>query len=185
MSRVGSLLIVAWLCTGCARPCTTVMTAGDYEFIGAEIGGKLARQMAEGFLAGRSGDSPPMVIAIQKVVNYTSDMMSDGARWLIMSHVKGTLPIKSLARERNVRFVIPAEQLRRAKAEGTFDEEDFAERAPTHAMTATFRSATRSSGTDRTDLYYCEFQLTALETGEIAWTDRVEFKRIAVGESWD
>ena len=126
-----------------------------------------------------------MTIAINRVTNLTSDMIPESAQWYMMERVKNSQSIGRLSRDKNIVFTIPAEHLRQAKAHGAVEEGFGQARAPTHVMSATFRSVTRSTGKDRTDLYYCEYEITDLATGEIAWTDKVEFKRVAKGESWD
>lgn len=172
---------------GCAsQPKSSVMTVEDYQYIATEMGGKLQGKLATSdVFAGRGGESPAMVVSIQKVSNLTSDMIPESARWYLMEKVKSSLPMAALSRDKNIRFVIPAEHLRQARERGAV-EDDFAnDRAPTHVMTATFLSATRAGGLERTDLYYCEYQLTDLSSGEVVWTDTVEFKRTAHGRSWD
>jgi hypothetical protein len=162
------------------------MTTQDYEHIAIEIAGKLrAKLLATGELAERRPDSPQMVVAITKVLNLTSDIMSEGTKWYLMARVKNSLPFATLSREKNIRFVISADHLRLARQRGTVEENFAFERQPTHVMTATFSSVTRAVGVDRTDLYYCEYSITALKTGELVWVDKVEFKRTAHGRAWD
>ncbi len=163
------------------------MTVDDYEHIAAEIGTRLSANMAGGgFLAARGPNDEKMVIAIQKVQNLTNDIMSEPTRWYLMARVRDSLPVGSLSREKNVAFVIPAERLRQARQRGMLREEDAPmDRRPTHVMSATFRSVTRSTGRERTDLYYCDYAITDLGSGEVVWTDKVEFKRAASGRTWD
>src|SRR5947209_6180918 len=54
-----------------------------------------------------------------------------------------------------------------------------------HEMDATFRSATRSKGKDRTEAYLVEYRITTLATGELVWDESFEFKRVATGLSYD
>lgn len=182
-----SLIALALLC-GCrsSQPKSSIMTTDDYEHIAIEIAGKLQTQLGEeGPFAQRTPDSPPMVVSITKVTNLTSDIMSESAKWYLMERVASSIPFAQLAREKNVRFVIPADRLRAAKQRGTVDQDAGAERETSHLMTATFTSVTRATGKDRTDLYYCEYNITTRASGEIIWTDKVEFKRTAHGRSWD
>jgi len=90
-----------------------------------------------------------------------------------------------LRRLRNVVFVIPAEHLRGSVSANEFDREYASGRKPTHELEATFRSATRAAGRDRTDFYQCEMRITSLDTREVAWTDMVEFKKAAFGKAYD
>ncbi|HRX85920.1 MAG TPA: hypothetical protein P5572_12955, partial [Phycisphaerae bacterium] len=105
--------------------------------------------------------------------------------WYLMERVASSLPFATLAHEKNVKFVIPADRLRAAKQRGNVEADTGSERQTTHLMTATFTSVTRATGKDRTDLYYCEYQIVDRGTGEIVWNDKVEFKRTAHGRSWD
>ncbi len=162
------------------------MTTEDYEYVAVDMADKLRAGLVESsLLANRTGDTPPMVIAISKVTNLTSDLMSEGAKWYLMERVKSALPLSTLSRDKNIVFVIPAEHLRDAHRRGTVESDFAAERKPSHAMTATFTSVTRATGKDRTDLYYCEYTITDLKSGEMVWTDKVEFKRVAHGRAWD
>jgi len=172
---------------GCAAaPKSTVMTVEDYEYIAREIAGNLRHSLVDkGFLAARRPDSPPIVVAVQKVVNLTSDIMTEPTKWYLMARVVNSRALRSLRATKNVRFTIPAEHLEEARKRGWVGPGFAQERHPTHAMTATFRSVTRSTGVDRTDLYYCQYEITDLRTGEVVWSDKVEFKRIAHGRTWD
>lgn len=178
-------LLAAAGCSSSA-PKSSIMTTDDYEYIATEIAGKIQAQLgAEGPFANRTPDSPPWVISITKVTNLTSDIMSESTKWYLMEKVASSIPFAQLAREKNVRFVIPADRLRAAKERGTVEQDTGAERQTTHLMTATFTSVTRSTDKDRTDLYYCEYSIVERAGGEILWNDKVEFKRTAHGRSWD
>jgi hypothetical protein len=103
-----------------------------------------------------------------------------------MYRIKDAQPIQQLWKQNNVRFVLSPEKLKRLRAEGFAAPEPIAsEREPTHTMTATFRSATRAQAKQRTEVYYCQFEMTDLRTGQPVWADRVEFKRFAQGHIWD
>lgn len=183
----GLLAFPALLSAGCAsKPKSTVMQVQDYELVGNDIGQQLADAMATNeVFASRNADSPRMVIAMQKVVNLTSDQMSAGAKWYLMYKVRSSSGIQKLGRERNIAFVIAAEDLQRAKQIGSINAEIGAERAPTHVMSATFKSTRRTGDEARTDLYYATFEITDLATGEIIWSGDVAFKRIGFGKSYD
>ena len=168
---------------GCAAPArTTTMTAQDLEETTAEMA---ARLRASDLLVNRTPDSPRMVIAINKVQNLSSDLIPEGEQWWLMERVRTSLPVVELGKQRNVAFVIPAEHLRGGQSRGTLDAEFASGRRPTHEMSATFRSGTRSAGKHRTDAYLVEYRITDLETGELAWVDTFEFKRAAVGLAYD
>lgn len=169
--------------SGCSSPPrSTELTTSDLDQTAAEMAAKLTSSR---FLADRTPDSPKMVIAISKVENLSSDIITESEEWSLMQRVRMSLPIVQLGQQKNLVFVIPAEHLKAGMARGSFDE-DFAKgRKPTHEMDATFRSATRSKGKDRTDAYLVEYRITDLHTGELVWDESFEFKRVARGLSYD
>lgn len=179
------LVLVAGLALGgcaTAQARTTTLSASDLEATSTEIAAKLR---ASDFLKGRGPDSPRMVIAINKVENLTSDLIPSSEQWWLMQRVRDSIGIQTLSKERNVKFVIPAKFLRDAKRKGTLPEDVALERNPTHEMSATFRTATRTAKLDRTDAYLCEYRITELASGTLEWSDSFEFKRTAFGKSYD
>ena len=146
---------------------------------------QMASQLAASeFLGSRTPESPPIVIAIDKVQNLTSDLIPEGQQWWMMARVRDQLNLNTLRRDRNVRFVIPRQYLREGMERGNL-EDGVAARAPTHQMSATFHSATRFAKATRTDAYLCEYRITSLETGELQWSGTFEFKRAAFGKAYD
>jgi hypothetical protein len=173
--------------TGCrsAAPRSSQMTVDDYRSIAADIAESLRADLAKGFLSDRTAESPRMVIAFQQVLNYTTDNMSTGAKWYLMKSVVDSLP-KSFLHEKNIVFVMSAEQLRAAIKIGTVEPDTGAARHPTHTLTAKFRSASRLAGkTGRTDYYLCSYEINDLVTGEVVYTGQAEFTRWARGRSFD
>lgn len=179
-------MMVIWFAFGCATPPrTTRMTVDDFEAISREMAASLAASPA---LSNRTPASAPWVISINKVENLSSDVMTDSEQWAIIAKIRGTLPIEALWDQKNVRFVIPAPQQQKLPAAGVHTDQDArfgSHRRPTHQMAATFRSITRADAQHRTELYYCEFQILDLISGEPIWSDRFEFKRAAKGHIWD
>lgn len=183
------MLLLAGLLLACASPSrSTRMTVDDFQAMAGAMAESLLHSDA---LAARGPGSPPWVVSMEKVRNLTSDVMTDSEQWMIMARLRATTPLRALWDEKNVRFVLPPEAATRLNDElvesGTLAEGDPqpARRTPTHMLTATFRSVTRATAEARTDLYYCEFQLLDLNTGEPIWSDRFEFKRQALGHVWD
>ena len=172
------------LCVGAcsAPPRSTQLTTSDLDATTAAMAAKLASSK---FLADRTADSPRVVIAISKVENLSSDIITEGEEWMLMQRVRDSLPIVQLGKQRNLAFVIPAEHLKAGQARGTLDAEFAKGRKPTHEMDATFRSGTRTSGKDRTDAYLVEYRITDLSSGELVWDESFEFKRVAQGLSYD
>jgi len=173
---------VAGLGACASQPKSSRLGVDDIEFTAKELAFKLG---SSDLVMDRTPSSPRMVIAIHKVENLSTDVIPEGDRWYIMARVRSSQSVDTIARVRNIAFVIPAEHLRDSSMLTELDREVGAGRAPTHEMTATFRSATRSAGRDRTDLYLCELRVTDLATGQVAWTDIVEFKKTAFGRAYD
>jgi hypothetical protein len=170
------------LLSACAARQSTQIRVADLEETTAVMADRLR---GSSLLAERTADSPPMVVAIHKVENLTSDLIPEGQQWWMMHRVRSSQPLLALARDRSIRFVIPAQHLREGMERSAFDEGFAAGRAPTHEMSATFLSATRSAGKDRTDAYLCEYRITDLNSGQLAWTETFEFKRAAFGRAYD
>ncbi len=177
-SLVCAVVVVG--CSGAAK--STRLTMGDLDDTTAVMAQKLADSR---LLADRTPESPRMLIAINKVENLTSDLIPESEEWLLMERVKGSLPILNLGKERNMAFVIPANHLRAGRKRGNLPQGFAMERRPTHEMTATFHSGTRSSRKDRTDAYLVEYRITDLETGTLEWNETFEFKRAAAGLAYD
>jgi hypothetical protein len=178
-------LFLLFLLPACAEQHSTRMTVRDFQDMATEMAQSLSRSPA---IAGRGPDSPPMVISITKVENLSSDVMSEGEQWGVIAKLRGELPIQALRQQKNIAFIIPAEQTRRLRERGDLGTAagDFgSERRPTHTMAATFRSVTRAYDKGRTELYFCEFSILDLAGGEPVWTDKFEYKRAASGHIWD
>jgi len=179
---------VVWVLggVGCAAPQrTTRMTADDLDAMSHALAASLRASDA---FTGRNPDSPRWVISISKVQNLSSDVMTDAEQWSVMARLRGSLPIQALWDQKNVRFVIPADRSEALEASGELDPVRGrlgGQRRPTHQMTAIFRSITRADAGSRSDLYYCEFSLVDLATGEPVWSDRFEYKRAATGHALD
>ena len=189
-ARYSWAIVAVALCVcsanGCAAPQrTTRMTADDLDAMSHALAASLT---ASDVLAGRNPDSPRWTISISKVQNLSSDVMTDAEQWSVMARLRGSLPIQALWDQKNVRFVIPADRLEALGASGQLDHVAGrlgSQRRPTHQMTAIFRSITRADAGHRSDLYYCEFNLVDLATGEPVWSDRFEYKRAAAGHVLD
>lgn len=164
---------------------STRLTIDDIEAMTAEMAQSMLSSDA---LTKRGPGSEPWVVSIDKVLNLSDEVMTKNEQWSIMAQVRGAAPIKALWDEKAVRFVIPPErvmELRNSEYGPDFTEGFAEDRRVTHTMTATFRSVTRAQAKQRSDLYYCEFDLLEFATGEPVWSDKFEFKRQAKGHVWD
>jgi Peptidoglycan-synthase activator LpoB len=182
------VMIMALVLTGCAAGTvgqSTRLNIDDFEAMTQAMAQSL---LASETLAGRGPDSEPWVVSIDKVLNLSDDVMTTDEQWSIMAQVRGAASIRALWDEKAVRFVLPPErvvELRENPDATDFADGFGAERRVTHTMTATFRSVTRAQAKTRSDLYYCQFDMIDLTTGEPVWSDRFEFKRQAKGHVWD
>lgn len=182
------LLFVVTAFVGCTpKPVgeTTRLNLGDIDAMTEAMAQSLLTSDA---LRHRNAQSPPWIVSMDKVLNLSDDVMTPNEQWSIMAQVRGSTPIATLWDTKAVRFVIPPERVAelRTSPHGQDFAEGFAtERHVTHTLTATFRSVTRAQAKTRSDLYYCEFDLLDLNTGEPAWSDKFEFKRQAKGHVWD
>jgi hypothetical protein len=168
---------------GCSTPPrTSTLTVEDLEETTSQMAGQLG---SSDFLRERTAESPPIVVAIDKVQNLTSDVIPEGQQWFLVSRVRDQLDVGTLRKSKNIRFVIPREFLDKAKAAGTIEADAGLDRAPTHQMSATFHSMTRTAGKDRTDAYVCEYRITEIGSGALAWTGEFAFKRTAFGKAYD
>jgi len=181
------MLGCAVIAMGCATtgPQSTRMTADDFDAMIADMAAAFAQSEV---VAGRTPNSPRWIITINKVQNLTSDAMTDAEQWAIMARLRSATPIRALWDQKNIRFVIPARRVQKMRDNPqllSVDQSFGSKRRPTHEMSATFRSITRATATDRTELYYCEFEILDLAAGEPVWTDKFEYKRVAHGQVWD
>lgn len=172
---------------GCSTPQSSRITIEDYDEIGARMAQSLRHSDA---FANRSADSEPMIIAFDKVLNLSSEIMTRSERWGLMAGLQASQPIQTLWYNQRVVFVIPAQYA--VDRRGTIDAERLdkgfgSERGVTHIVTATFRSIERvgDGGDGRTDSYRCDFTMIDLKTNAPVWNDSFTFKRTAKGSIRD
>ena len=190
LARTAAALLILLAFPACASGPAHMQ--GESSTIAFEDITDTAKEMAEklassDFLRDRTAASPPVTITLSKVVNYTSDVIRDSERWYLMYRVLDSLPLRELRTSKNIKVVIPRERLEDLRlAAGDPNLPPLGEqRDPTHVMDATFRSVTYQSGKARTDAYYCQYRITDIRSGEVAWSDGFEFKRSALGRLID
>ena len=172
---------------GCSTPQNSRIQVDDYVEMTSAMAQSLRQSDA---FADRSAASEPWVVSFDKVLNLSSEIMTQGEQWGVVAMVRGAQPINSLWDDKRVAFVIPAQYA--IDQRGTLNAERAdkgfgSERGVTHTITATFRSVTRigEDGSGRTDVYACEFQMLDLNTNVPVWLDTFEFKRTATGSVRD
>lgn len=161
-----------------------MLRASDLDVTHQQVAFQLA---SSGFLAGRRGDSPPIRIVIRRVENLTSDVLPPAELWMAVARVQGSLPVQDLARERNIVFQLPPEEVAALRRAG-FEVPLTPENRPTHALRAVFRSSTRSGSSSgrrdtdtRKEYYFLEYMIVNLATRELEWEGSFEFAREASG----
>ena len=184
---LGAIMLPLLLAVGCKAPQSSRIQIDDYLEMTAQMAQSLRQSDA---FAEHSADIEPMVVSFDKVLNLSSEIMTQGEQWGVVAMIRGAQPINSLWGDKRVAFVIPAQYA--IDRRGTMDAERTnkgfgSERKVTHAITSTFRSVTRvgEDGQARTDVYACEFQMLDLSTNEPVWIDTFEFKRSAAGNLRD
>lgn len=184
-----SLLLVL-LCTACKStpPASTDFTQDDLDVTVNEMAASLA---ASDFLNERTAQSPRIVLVTNQVRNLTDNIMPTAERWMMIARLQTTLPIRTMADQKNIVFVLPPERLADLRRNG-FDQELPEGLKPTHVMMATFMSSRRAAreGGDkitsvRSNFYYLEYSITAVDSREVLWSDAFEFGREARGNIID
>ena len=165
---------------------TTELRHDDLNVATQEMAASLA---GSDFLRDRNPDSPPIVVTINKVENLTSDIIPPAEQWMLMARLQGSLPIRQLSRDKNIRFQIPPERrplIARTGHALTPEQEQVYE--PTHVMKAIYRSSTRTVRQKgggpidrRQDYYTLTYQISDTGGRQIVWEDSFEFKREAAG----
>lgn len=183
MSMLLATLAVA--ASGCATTPSrsTRLTTDDVKEMAVQLAASLA---SSDFFRERSPASDRMVIAMDNVQNLSSDLVPVSEQWYLMERIRASTPLASLGSQRNIAFVIPADNLHQLKDRvGAEAALAGAGRSPTHALRGVLRSVTRSAGVDRTDLYSFEARVVDLTSGAVLWSDSFELKRAAVGRQYD
>ena len=184
MGWVVGALAASFTLSSCSAPQSTRLRASDFEVTAARVTAALA---ASDFLAQRRPDSDQIRIVTRRVENLTSDVLTPGEMWMSVARVQGSLPVAALARDRNIVFQLPPQEIERLRRAG-FESPLGPENRPTHELKAVFRSATRSGSrrdthyTDiRKEYYFLEYQIVNLSSRELVWNGSFEFAREATG----
>lgn len=182
------VLLMALSACGSGPARTTDFTQDDLDVTVNEMAASLA---ASDFLNERTADSPRIVLVTNQVRNLTDNIMTTTERWMLIARLQSTMPIRTMADQKNIVFVLPPERLADLRRNG-FDRELPVGLEPTHVMTATFYSSQRAAreGGDKitsvkSNFYYLEYSITAVDSREILWSDAFEFGREARGNIID
>ena len=179
-------LCVCWLmmlfgCGGVPKTGTTFLNSVDL----VEMTDRMAESFAaDATMSARSPQSTPWVVSIDRMHNFTNQVIPEREKWLYIARLRATLQQSEIARQRNIIWVIPPERWPMVEKElGEAPLE--LRRRPTHELTAEFGALTNTSGKGRSDAYLCEYQLVELESGVIVWSDHWEVKRAVSGKTYD
>jgi hypothetical protein len=165
---------------GCAPPVvrTTFLQSVDL----VDMTDRMAQSFAgDTAIGGRGDQSPPWVISIDRVANFTNQIMPQREKWLYVTRLRSLLDRNDFCRARNIIWVVQPERWPMAAEEGVAAPR----LSPTHLLAAEFQTLTNTSGTGRSDMYACSFQLSDLDSGRIVWEDLWEVKRAASGRTYD
>ena len=167
-----------------SAPKSTRLTVGDMKEISEAMASDLRQSE---LMQSRSEMSERIWIAMDKVENLSSDLIPRREQWYMMARLQASAALINLSNEKNFAMVVPAEQAFGVEGQQSRREGPgvYQKRKATHELTGTIRSATRSDGKARTDVYLTDFRLTSLATGEMLWTGTYEIKRVASGLSFD
>lgn len=179
-------------CAGGATPTTTRIQPEDFDETVARMADSLA---GSSFLAGRTPESEPIYITINRVENLTTDIIPMPEQWMLMARVQGAMSLQQLSQQHNIHFQIPPERQQMLRDRGYGQTLHELPRT-THVMHAVFMSAPRTGSEQqrraderfvgrRTDHYYLEYSITELDTRQVEWMETFEFSREAAGLAID
>lgn len=182
------VLLTTLSACGSGPPRTTDITQDDLDVTVNAMAASLA---ASDFLNERTADSPRIVLVTNRVRNLTDNIMTTTERWMLIARLQSTMPIQTMAQQKNIVFVLPPERVADLRRNG-FDQDLPQGLEPTHVMTATFYSSRRAAREGKAEItnvkrnfYYLEYSITAVDSREILWSDAFEFGREARGNIID
>lgn len=184
--RSAPLLAAALLLASCGAPPKVRTTfLGSVDLV--EMTDRMAESLATApAIAERDADAAPWVLSMERVANYTNQIIPDREKWLYLARLRALLAQTSIARDHALVWVIPPERWTIVREELPDATEPYGLRLPpTHQVTAEFHALTATSASGRSDTYVCAYQLIDLATGTILWEDRWETKRAVAGTTWD
>jgi hypothetical protein len=175
----GLLFLAA--CGGAPKASTTFLNSVDL----IDMTDRMAESFAGDEVMGkRTPQSSPWVISINRVHNFTNQIIPDREKWLYIARLRAQLAQSDIARRRNLIWIVPPEQWARVQEELGEPPPEL-RMSPTHQLTAEFHALTNTSGRGRSDAYLCEYYLFDLRTGTQVWHGSWEVKRAASGKTYD
>ncbi len=182
-----SLYLCGLLCvTGCGaggppKVRTTFLNSVDL----VDMTDRMAQSFAGDEVIGqRTSQSSPWVVSIDRIHNYTNQIIPERQKWLYITRLRGQLAQSDLARQRNIIWIVPPDQWARLQDE-LGDQPPELRMKPTHTLTGQFDALTNTSGKGRSDTYLCSYFLVDLRTGAEVWHGSWEVKRAVSGKTYD
>jgi hypothetical protein len=150
-----------------------------------EMTDHMTRSLARDEVIGRrTADDPSWVISLDRIENRTAQIVPDREKWLYVARLRARLARTDASARHHLLWVIPPERWPIVEREIGPAPPELRLR-PTHVLTGTFHSLTRTSGAGRADHYHCGYQLVDLGDGRIVWEDGWETKRVVEGRTYD
>ena len=174
-------MLLAGTCVGCSAPEVRTTFLGSVDLV--EMTDRMADSFADDPVIGRRSEaSETWVVSIDRVVNHTNQIIPGREKWLYTTRMRALLAKSSIARRRNIVWIVPPERWPAAAGEL---ESPHRRLTPTHLLAAEFQSLTLTSAAGRSDTYVCAFQLTDLGDGHLVWEDLWEVKYAVRGLTWN
>jgi len=130
----------------------------------------------------RTPASSEIVLTVGEVENRSSDVFTKGEQWYLMQSVARDIanPI-GMGREKNIKFIMPAEHIKDIARRGAVWDGYANDRRPTHVLNGRFDAITRASEEDRQDFFVFEYTIVDLATGETVVNEAVDVAKSATG----
>ena len=169
--RFSLMLLVCLAAAGCSAPRINTTRLGSIDLVNMtdQMTASLMQTPAVGL---RSPASDPWRVTIDRVSNQTQDILPEGEKRAFIARLRAQLSQEPTLRQHQIHFIAPADQRQQTAELHT----DAVVIRPTHALTATFYSASHFGRAARSDAYLAAFQLLDLVTNQIVWEDRYEVK---------
>jgi len=185
VSRPGlpGAIVVLVLAAGCSAPRAQTTFLDDVDLV--DMTDRMASSFsADEVIGERTPGSDPWVVSIDRVRNFTNQIMPAGEKWLYVARLRTLLARSPVTAQRNITWVVEPERWPATSA--ALEPGPAGPRLrPTHLLAGEFSTLTVTSGAGRSDTYVCAFALTEIDTGRLVWTDAWEMKRATRGVSYD
>jgi hypothetical protein len=176
------LMIAAGLLAACSSPqiSTTRLSSADLVAMTDRMAASLRASPA---VASRSADAAPWFIAIDRLVNQSSDIVPDGQKRAFLARLRALLSQTPALAQRQIIFIASADRRDELSSLATGVPTDSPR--PTHELIATLYSVSSADPRHRSDAYLAAFSLLDLATAQVLWEDSYEVKRAVMRNELD